>query len=206
MTDDELHELAAPYALDALSGEERSAFETHLSGCGRCRAELAELSETVAALGYAAEGPAPPAELRGRILVAAREDPPNVVALRPRRTRLYAGAALAAAACVGLAVGLSLALTGGTSGPRLALKLAPPGPAHLTVSGFSAAPREKVYEIWVIRSGTPLPAGYFRGGGKATVALTRSVPAGSTVAVTLERAPGATTPTPPILAQTTDSA
>ena len=43
----------------------------------------------------------------------------------------------------------------------------------------------------------------FPGGGHAVVVLERPVPKGATVAVTLEQAPRAQTPTLPILAQTT---
>ncbi len=203
MTNDELHELTAAYALDALAADERREFETHLSDCERCRTELAELSGTVGALAYAAEGPAPPEELRNRILVAAREDLPNVVALRPHRTRLYAGAALAAAACAALAIGLWVGLSGGSEKSKLALTVAPSGTAQLAVSGLDPAPAGKVYEVWVIAAGKPVPAAVFAGGGETVVVrLTRPVPKGAIVAITLERAPRATTPTPPILLQT----
>jgi anti-sigma factor RsiW len=204
MTNDQLHELTAAYALDALNADERREFETHLSDCERCRSELSELSKTVGALAFAVEGPVPPEELRGRILVAAREDSPNVVALRPRRVRLYAGAAVAAAACAALAIGLWAGLSGGSEKSKLALTIAPSGSAQLAVSGLDPAPAGKVYEAWVIAAGKPLPAGVFAGGGKTVVVrLTRPVPKGASVAITLERAPGATTPTLPILLQTT---
>jgi anti-sigma-K factor RskA len=204
MTNEDLHELAAPYALDALSADERHEFETHLLDCARCRDELASLQAAVGALAFASEGPAPPDALRDRIVVAARADPPKVVALRPRRTRLYAGAAVAVAACAALAIGLSLALTGGSGGPRLALSVTPSGTAQLAVSGFDAAPAGKAYEIWVIEAGVaPRPAGLVPGGAKTVVRLTRPVPPGATVAVTLERAAGAAAPTTPILASTT---
>jgi anti-sigma-K factor RskA len=207
MTHDELHELAAPYALDALSADERGRFEAHLSDCERCRAELAELSETAASLAYAAEGPVPPAELRGRILARARDDPPNVVALRPRRTRLYVGAALAAAACAALAIGLSLGLSGGGTTTRYALKgatgsvaLRSSGKATLTVSDLAAAPAGKAYEIWVLASGVVVPAGLFHGGpGTSVVRLTKQVEKGAVVAVTLEPAAGSKVPTSRVL-------
>jgi anti-sigma-K factor RskA len=203
MTNDDLHELTAAYALDALDAEERRAFEAHLRECDGCRSELSSLSETVGALAYATEGLAP-ADLRNRIVTAARAEPPKVVALRPRRTRLYAGAAIAAAAAVGLAIGLWAALSGGPAGKKLALTLRPSGGAQLAVSGFDPAPAGKVYEVWVIQAGRPLPAAVFTSGGKTVlVRLTRPVPKGSTVAITLERAPRARTPTPPILAKTT---
>jgi anti-sigma factor RsiW len=203
MTNDDPHELIAAYALDALAADERREFETHLLGCERCRTELAALTETVGALAYSAESPVPAAELRDRILLAAGEETPNVVALRPRRTRLYAGATLAAAACAALAIGLWAGLSGGPGGPKLALTVQPSGSAQLAVSGFDPAPAGKIYEVWVIQAGKPVPAGYFAGGGKTSVTLARTVSAGAVVAITLERAPGATKPTPPILLQTT---
>jgi anti-sigma-K factor RskA len=207
MTNEDAHELAAAYALDALSVDERQQFETHLLECERCRTELATLQETVGALAFSAEGPVPAAELRDRIVLAAREEPPNVVALRPRRTRLYAGAAVAAAACAALAIGLWAGLSGGASEPKLALKVQPSGAAQLAVSGFDRAAVGKVYEVWVIEAGrAPRPAGLFAGGDKAVVRLTRRVPAGATVAVTLERAGGAKAPTTPVLVSTRLSA
>ena len=204
MTNDDLHELAAPYALDALDADERVAFETHLRECERCRVELASLRETVGALAYAAEAPAPPEDLRNRLIVAARDEPPNVVALRPRRTRLYAGAALAAAASAALAIGLWQGLSGGGSSSRVAASVSiDRGIAQLAVSGLPSAPSGKAYEVWVIPAGkAPRPAGLFTAGGKVRVRLTRPVPGGSTVAVTLERAGGVKAPTTPILVST----
>ena len=70
----DLHELVAPYALDALDADERADFERHLAECERCSAQLADLQEAVAALAFAVEGPEPPAALRGRILESAREE------------------------------------------------------------------------------------------------------------------------------------
>lgn len=68
MTDD-LHDLVAGYALDALTPGERVAFEAHLEGCAACRDELAGLHETLAEWGsdYAVE---PPASLRAGVLDA----------------------------------------------------------------------------------------------------------------------------------------
>ena len=59
----ELHELSAAYSLDALDPRERDLFERHLSECERCRAEVASLTQTAAALAYAA----PPAEAPPRL-------------------------------------------------------------------------------------------------------------------------------------------
>ncbi|AXH95576.1 anti-sigma factor [Ornithinimicrobium avium] len=64
---DDLHDLAVGYALDALDLQERRSFETHLDGCAACRAEVAELQEAAADLSAGLES-APPPDLRGRIL------------------------------------------------------------------------------------------------------------------------------------------
>jgi anti-sigma-K factor RskA len=203
MTNEDVHELAAAYALDALTADERQAFEVHLRDCERCRAELETLEDTVGALAFATEAPAPAIALRERVLVAAREEPPTVVALRPRRMRLYAGAAVAVAASAALAIGLWAGLSGESDGPKLALSLQPSGTAQVAVSGFDPAPTGKVYEIWVIVPGrAPARAGLFEGGGKQTITLTRPAPAGSTVAVTLEKAGGVQAPTTKPLRQT----
>jgi hypothetical protein len=207
MTNPDLHELVIGYALDALAEDERHDFEAHLPECERCRAELVELSGTVEALALAAEGLAPAEALRERILVTARQERPNVIALRPRRTRIYAGAALAAAACAALAIGLWAGLSGGNGPTRVALTGAngalvvhSSGKAELSVSDLAAAPAGKAYEVWVLADGTVVPAGLFRGGpGTSVVSLTRPVRAGARVAVTLERATGAARPTSRVL-------
>jgi len=204
MTNEDLHELAAGYALDALDADDRDAFEQHLPKCERCRIELAGLSQAVGTLAFAAEGQAPPQALRERILVAARAEPPTVVALHTRRTRLYTGAAVAAAACAALAIGLWAGLSSNGPSRQLALELSPSGRATVAVSGLDRAPAGKIYELWVIEAGKPpAPAGLFKGGGTVHTALSLPVRPGSSVAVTLEQAPGAKTPTPPILIQTT---
>jgi anti-sigma-K factor RskA len=209
-TNEDLHELTAAYALDALDADERSAYEAHLDECDRCRADLRDLGETVGALGLATEGPAPPDALRDRILVAAREEgPSNVVSIASsRRRRWYAVGAVAAVAAVGLAIGLSVALSGGgSSSTKLAASVSVDnGVAELTVSGLPDAPAGKAYEIWVMEgTAAPKPAGLFTDTGEP-VMLTRPAPVGSTVAVTLEQATGSATPTPPIRVSTTVSA
>jgi anti-sigma factor RsiW len=207
MTNEDIHELVAGYALDALDADDRQAFESHLAECERCRAELAGLSEAVGTLAFAVEGPPPPAALRARILAAARDQSPTVVALRPRRTRAYAAVALAAVACAALAIGLYAGLSGGGSSNKRAMSLTVAnGVAQLTVTGLPAAPAGKAYEIWVINGEAAKPAGLFAGGGKTVVQLTRPVLVGSTVAVTLERAGGARAPTTAILLSTRLSA
>ena len=47
MTNQDLHDLAAPYALDALDDDDRRAFEAHLRECEQCRTELRAEQEFV---------------------------------------------------------------------------------------------------------------------------------------------------------------
>ncbi|WP_181803288.1 RskA family anti-sigma factor, partial [Streptomyces shenzhenensis] len=42
---EDLHSLAAPYALDALDAGERRRFERHLKDCDRCADEVRALTE-----------------------------------------------------------------------------------------------------------------------------------------------------------------
>jgi len=74
--------------------------------------------------------------------------------------------------------------------------LTPDGDAALIVNGLAPPPAGKTYEAWVIQDDTPQPAGIFSGGGTQTAfALTRAVPEGATVAVTIEPAGGVDAPT-----------
>jgi len=225
---EDLHDLVAPYALDALDPGEREAFERHLEACTRCRDQLAELQPAAAALAYA-ESAEPAAQLRERILEAARAENGGKVVQFPRRRWLLPATATTAAAAAVVAIGVGLwaaslsrdldrersakasyaraveLLGDGAQLTRLAnaeggLLVAPDGAAALVVCGLAPAPKEKTYEAWVIQGETPRPAGLFRGGsGCRPVLLDRHVPPGAQVAVTLERSGGAKQPTGPIL-------
>jgi len=208
------HSLVAPYALHALDDEECRAFEQHLAVCERCREELAGLKEAAASLAYGAAGPAPPPELRERILTQARSERANVASLPQRRRSwtapLAAAAAIAAAVAIGLGVWTAtrpastnaftsvLAQAGSrviTMGDEGALAVAPDGKAAIALR-LPKAPTGKTYEAWVIRDDGIKPAGLFGGGGDASVVeLTRRVPRGSVIGVTVEKAGGARQPT-----------
>jgi anti-sigma-K factor RskA len=219
------HDLLAAYALDALDDDERERFEAHLADCEECTEQLALLREPVAALAYAAEGPVPPKELRGRIIEGARAEPRAAVIKLPRRNWALGSVAAVAAAAACLAIGLgvyahslsnsldrergntsalSKLLENGTAKPLVgangSLIVNRTGKAAILVCGLANAPSSKTYQAWVITGDSPKPAGLFRGGsGCRTVFLTQPVPTKATVAATLERAGGATSPTLPIL-------
>jgi anti-sigma-K factor RskA len=220
---DDIHELTAPYALDALDAHEVRAFEEHLRDCERCRDEVAMLRGAAASLAHDAPAAAPPPELRERILATARAERGNVVPLRPRWAAPVAAVA-AVAACAALAFGIWAATLNRTLGSReaalheqeraLAVAASPDarripltgGHGALVVTGDGRAAllladlpepgRGKAFEAWVVSGGSAQPAGVFSARGRAAaIALERDVPAGATVAVTIERAGGVRQPT-----------
>jgi anti-sigma factor RsiW len=224
MEREEVHELTAAYALDALGDADEAEYEAHLRHCERCREELAAFQETATALAFAAPPASPPPALRERILEQAGSERPNVVPLPPRWTfrAATAVAATAAAAAVGVGVwaaGLSSSLSDERAardrleeatailaqrdaeripveGADGALVVAPSGEAALLLTGLNPAPAGRTYEAWVIADGKPRPAGLFGVREETTVvALERPVPAGATVAVTLEPEGGVEEPT-----------
>jgi anti-sigma-K factor RskA len=203
-----IHELSAAYALDALDRVDRQRFEEHLAQCGECRDDVASFQATAAALAYDVDAPAPPDALRERILERARsEQPRNVLQFRPRRWALPVATGVAAvAACAALAFGLWAVSLNNELGDRAeaieltgadgSLLIEPSGEATLIVDGLGRAPAGQTFEIWVIEEDRPLPAGLFPGApGRSAVPLSRPVPDGAIVAVTLERAGGVQKPT-----------
>jgi len=222
-------ELAGPYALDALDGDDLRAFERHLEGCDECRAEVDELRDAAAALANGIEPVEPPPALRSRILAEARRGG-DVVPLRRKRfalspSLLTATAAAAAVVAVGLGIWsgslsqsldrersaraaerAALAIAADptarripVSGARGALYVTPAGRAALALLDLEPPPDGKTYEAWVFEGETPKPAGTFS--GRAAV-LSRTVPAGAKVAVTVEPAGGVASPTGRAVLQT----
>jgi anti-sigma-K factor RskA len=220
MEADAIHELTAAYALDALDGQDEREYEEHLARCPRCREELISLAEAATGLAYGVEAPAPPSALRDRILRQAREERPNVVALRPA-WRSWPAAIAAAAACAALGLGIwagslsrsldrersardrqdrILSIVGDPAARRIALRgargtlvVSRSRAGALLVSSLPPAPRGKTYEAWVIQKSSPRRAGVFTDAN--AFRLTRPVPDGAVVAVTVERRGGVDVPT-----------
>jgi anti-sigma-K factor RskA len=201
----DVHDLTAAYALHALDADEAEAYERHLARCEGCRAQLAELNESSAALAFGTVAPAPPARLRASILDAAAAERSNVVPLLQRRW-VARGLAVAAAAAACIVVGLAVALSksGHTRYVSMALSRDVSGSVTVRFSG-PVAPHGKTYEAWVIPKGkAPIPSGLFAGGTSATIRLKGTVPHNAVVAVTIEHTGGARAPTTaPILSTTT---
>lgn len=116
--DAETHELIAGYALDALDAEDRARAEELLARSDEAREELRSFGEVVTALAVGVSGPAPPPELRERILSSARAEPSNVVPLEARR-RSRLTPALAAATAVAAAAALAVGVWGASVSTEL---------------------------------------------------------------------------------------
>ena len=131
--------------------------------------------------------------LRELLLADTRRRAPVV------RLRRVIPAAAAVAAVLALAIGIDRALNQASGSRSVALfgasgrlVIEQGGRARLVIDGLAAAPAGSTYEAWVVGPRGAEPAGMFRGGGEHTTAvLTRPVPDGSHVAVTVERAGGA---------------
>jgi hypothetical protein len=68
--DFELHTLAGPFAMDAVTAEERARYAAHLGECDQCRDDVREMREATARLGIAA-AVRPRPELREQTIRAA---------------------------------------------------------------------------------------------------------------------------------------
>ena len=216
----DLHDLTAAYSLDALDPEDARAYEAHLARCDRCRAELAELTEAATALAFAAPTPAPPPDLRDRILREAGRERSNVVPLRARwATPITAIAAVAACAAVGLGIWAatlsgkldrreaalsrqdrvaSIVATPGSrrvAFPQGSLVVTSTGEAALLLRNLAQPGSGRTYEAWVADGGAPRPAGLFKGGAVVAVPLEQPVGKAATVLVTREKAGGTNAPT-----------
>ncbi|MBB1246664.1 anti-sigma factor [Streptomyces durbertensis] len=106
---EDVHTLAAAYALNALAADERDAFAAHLGDCEACRLEAAEFEATAARLAAAAAQP-PPAAMKERVMSSVdgvRQLPPRLSAtttpVRPRGPLRRQAAAFAIAAAVAAA-------------------------------------------------------------------------------------------------------
>lgn len=219
---DELHDLVGAYALDALDDEERRQFEAHLETCERCRTELAELEAGALALAESTRSDPPP-ELRARVLEAVERKPQEAVVIdlaARRRNRLVTAALGVAALIVTVITTISIVeatrdgdieailtapdvqtieLTGESADARFTYSL---GVGRgVFVSGSLAAPGpEQTYQLWLIGSDGPQPAGLFIPDTEGvSSAVVNGVRAGLTLGVTEEPAGGSDAPTGDVL-------
>ena len=214
---------AAPYVLGALTAEEHEGFRAHLDRCAVCREEVAALQVIASALPAAAPQLSAPPALKRHVMASVREDLSRDELLRgssetgesarptrrrppasSRRRPALASAALAAVVAV-LAV---IALAPGGGGTRVIRAQAPVGAdvslrvsgghAQLDISGMPQTPPQRVYEVWIKRSGAPQPTDALftvTAEGDATVAVPGGVAGVKVIMVTSEPLGGTRVPT-----------
>jgi anti-sigma-K factor RskA len=170
----DIHTLAGPYAMDAISAPDRSRFERHLAGCAECAREIASLREATARLATAAAVPPPPA-LKARVMAAAaatRQRPPAAEPAAPARGRLSRGwplrgrqsrgkLALAAGALAAAAV-VAAAVVFGVSN----------GSMHDQLSRAQAS-SQQVAAVLTARDATMM-TGQVKGGGTVTIVMSHA--------------------------------
>jgi anti-sigma-K factor RskA len=138
----EPHTLAGAYALDALTGTDRTRFERHLARCEQCTAEIRGLREATAGLA-AATAADPPPGLTERALAAAaqtRQLPPHTPGTPARWQPRHAAAIHATGPVAGLPGVLWRAWT-----RRLALTLA--GAVVILAGALGLAARSALHQV-----------------------------------------------------------
>ncbi len=217
MNCDEVRELLAAFALDALTEDERAAVAEHLEGCA-LHPELADLRATIEALPALADPLDPPTALRQRVLAIAsapaeapRASDPTPLPPRPRGIPRVPWAIAAVVAAFAIALGWWTSTTQ-VSAPvlitRAATASAGPSQGRITyapqtnqltfeVDTLPAAPAGMTYQLWVVRGATPVSLGLFNptpaGHGQLTVETTLTE--GEVIAVTVEPIGGSPAPT-----------
>jgi anti-sigma-K factor RskA len=217
-------ELAA-YMLGSLDPEETSAFEAHLSGCGRCQARERWLRTSLDVLPSTVEQLEPPPALRERLMETVRREsgvPDEAQARKPARpagrrlrgrlealrlrpaTALAAVAVLIAAGIAGYAIGggessktKTIAVTGTPAAPQGTGTFVRDGDrAVLRVSNLPQR-RGRVYEVWLVKRGKPVPSGLFQVAkdGTGSAGIASGVDGATQVMVSSEPARGSEQPT-----------
>jgi anti-sigma-K factor RskA len=198
-----VHEEAAAFALDAFGQDEAEAFERHLAACSDCGAALEELRFAATALAFAVAPLEPREALRPRVLDTGAQ----VIPLPRRRRPTLLAVAAVAALCASVLAATRPWQTGdaqigfrryAATEASATLLVGRSGEAMLAARRLPPPAAGTVYELWVIDGDRPQPAGLFRG---SLATLTRPVPPGAVVAVSLEPAGGSPRPTGPLLLQ-----
>jgi anti-sigma-K factor RskA len=186
VTEDRYEELLGPYVMGELTAEEERELEHHLEGCPECQNELESIRRTHELLRKEA-ATVPPPEVKGRVLVQARSEPP---ARSGVRWRLLVSAAATLLVIAVLGVGLLWANLGDSSSglPLTATALAPGAsgvvrgePAgeniriELEVQGLPELGEDEYYEMWYYAEEEE------DGGGRISCGAFRTAPEGKTI-------------------------
>jgi hypothetical protein len=151
----DLHVLTGAYAVDAVEGRERDAFEHHLRRCRPCDNEVRGLAATASCLAIAV-AERPPAGLRSRVLAAttATRQLPPVHAAQPGRPRRVAAPWVPSLA-TGIAVAcLAIALVFGVIGISAQRRLDAVQAQDRAIAAVLAAPDAQIASQRTSRGGT----------------------------------------------------
>lgn len=219
----DIHELATFYALDAISAEERAAFEAHLPACERCQSELAEYDGGIEALARSVAAPAPPA-MKTDVMAMIDASAPSGAGAGGTVTPLFRRVApLIAAAAAIVAFVFVFGLGSVSEEERIDSVLAsddavtvsveadvvssaevvytPSGEAVFSAAGLSPVSETETYQLWLIGEEGPVSAGVFQPDtdGGALVLLEGEVRPGLVLGLTIEPVGGSEAPTGDIL-------
>ena len=175
----EVHTLAGPYAMDAISAPDRASFERHLARCEECAREIASLREATARLATAAAVTPPPA-LKVRVMAAAaatRQRPPGQEPEASARSRparswparswqnhpAFRGRLVLAAGAVAVAAAVAAAVVFGVSNGGMRDQL-----------GRAQASSQLVAAVLTARDAAMM-TGAVRGGGTVTIVMSHSM-------------------------------
>jgi anti-sigma-K factor RskA len=220
-----MHDLLAPYLLGSLDETEHEAFETHLLECDECQAEMADLEPGLSALAYS-NAVAPPPKLKEEVLSALPDVQQDAAPLARAADRSWTALLLPVAAIVVLVVGFLAIfssdpieqITGAPDAIAVALVPSdafpgnPPATAQVVfspeeqgavieITGLASPSGSNVYEMWLIGSDGPEPAGTFTpdAAGTVLVQVEGDAEPGLVVGITEEPAGGSEAPTGDVL-------
>ena len=171
----EVHTLAGPYAMDAISAPDRASFERHLARCEECAREIASLREATARLATAA-AVAPPPALKARVMAAAaatRQRPPVLepeAAVRTWRSRLGSAGRLGSRGRLALAAGAVAAVAAVAAAVVFGVSN---GGMRDQLSRAQAS-SQQVAAVLTARDATMM-TGTVRGGGTVTIVMSHSM-------------------------------
>jgi anti-sigma-K factor RskA len=216
-------ELAA-YMLGSLEAAETAAFEQHLAACQRCQARERWLRASVDVLPSSVEQVEPPPELRKRLMEAIRQEAGETreegrpirsargarglgrwlgsLPLRPGMA--LAGVVLVLAAGIGgYAIGnndsgtTTIAASGTAAAPQTTGTLVRTGDVGVLRVSNLPQRRGRVYEVWLVKGGKPLPSALFQvsSDGTGSAGIPDGLDDATQVMVTSEPGGGSSQPT-----------
>ena len=164
-THEQLKANAAGYVLGSLDPDERREFESHLAECAECAAEMTSLRPIVGTLATAVPQVTPRAELRERVLAAARAGADQQAGLKVRAYTFHDRKAppplmwLPLAAAIVIAVGVAVYVVRlqrqvgelqaqFDQAQATTAVLAAPDLARIDLQGQSAAPGARARALW----------------------------------------------------------